>query len=88
MAAQKTLEALNLMTVSLEARGAHFQAIKCATAAANLAGLLPAAEARARLQLGRLLMAHTSNNVDACKCLRRAVCSHLVAVLLYAIRAL
>ncbi len=73
-AAQDALDALTLMAGVLEHDGYPLQALQCyiaLLAAAN--NMAPAAEARARLATGRLLLSHTGNTKEAHKELLRAV---------------
>lgn len=70
-----TAECLGLLAIQFEADGHPLQAIHCLMAMLGQR-LMTDMEARARLNLGRLLMEHTCNLQDAYQHLQRAVRHH------------
>lgn len=66
------IESLTVMAHGFEVDGLPLQCIQCLMALVSQP-LLPEAEVRARLQLSRLLLSHTTNAHDAKKHLQKAV---------------
>ena len=72
VSAAAALDALGFLASSLEIDGKPLQSLHCLLAALGLKPL-PDAEAKARCQIGRLLLAHTNNLLEAKDHLQRAV---------------
>ena len=71
--AAAAVDALSVLVKSLLADQQYLQAIKCLEATCCSSAQMPAAAAKTRLQLARLLLDHTRNISEAAQHLQQAV---------------
>ena len=75
--AAAAVDALTVLAKSFSANQQPLQAVRCLEAICHSSAQMPAAAAKTRLQLARLLLDHTQNISEAAQHLQQAVSSAL-----------